>query len=420
MAPSVQPDATGGASNYWHRGNGIGVMGNRLFTPEQELEIVARYEQVETARVVAEEFGTSGETIRRILKRHGVQRTHRHPRESKQRNWFDKSLLPVAIGMYRQGSNYKRIGDELGYSPGTIYNHLKAAGAIGNGACQLDRKQIAEICRLYDEGKTNREIAEQFGVCPQTITKVAKRNGLKMRGKEHNSYVGGAALAAKAHAEGIAKFSSVADVVELLDYVNADHATVRCLKCGETFNWGRSTWDADEPCPTCREKAIEEARAKREAEKLERKLEYEKKRQLLLSTPRTCKECGSTFYSEYDGATYCSEGCRRKSKNRQDTQRKRERGITRSKYRHRMRIPITPETYDRSVTLDAVFKKYHGRCCSCGRKTVRTKKHDPLQATLDHIIALGNNGTHTWDNVQLLCSECNSYKRDLGQIRLAI
>jgi 5-methylcytosine-specific restriction endonuclease McrA len=30
----------------------------------------------------------------------------------------------------------------------------------------------------------------------------------------------------------------------------------------------------------------------------------------------------------------------------------------------------------------------------------------------------GNYGTHTWDNVQLLCSDCNSKKRDLGQMRL--
>lgn len=327
--------------------------------------------------------------------------------------------------LYKSGATLMDLGKKYGCSYMTVCRRLREQGVDIRqpGVRRHDRIVGAEpeICRLYDEGKTNREIAERFGISPQTVSKVAKRNGLKMRGKEHNSYVGGAALAAKAHAEGIAKFSSVADVVELLDYVNADHATVRCLKCGETFNWGRSTWDADEPCPTCREKAFKEACSARREEKLEqRRLEREKKRQLLLSTPRVCKECGSTFYSEYEGAAYCSDECRKKAENRRKIQRRRERGVTRSTYRHRMRIPITPETYDRTVTLDAVFKKYHGRCCNCGRKTVRTKKHDPLQATLDHIIALGNNGTHTWDNVQLLCSECNSYKRDLGQIRLAI
>jgi 5-methylcytosine-specific restriction endonuclease McrA len=51
---------------------------------------------------------------------------------------------------------------------------------------------------------------------------------------------------------------------------------------------------------------------------------------------------------------------------------------------------------------------------------VRSKHYNPQRATLDHVIALANNGTHTWDNVQLLCSDCNSKKRDLGQMRLAI
>ena len=91
-----------------------------------------------------------------------------------------------------------------------------------------------------------------------------------------------------------------------------------------------------------------------------------------------------------------------------------------SRHQRRMRIPVTRETYDRTVTLDAVFAKHRGICCECGRKTVRSKSYTPLQATLDHIVALNNGGTHTWDNVQLLCSECNSSKRDLGQMRLAI
>ena len=72
------------------------------------------------------------------------------------------------------------------------------------------------------------------------------------------------------------------------------------------------------------------------------------------------------------------------------------------------------------MTLDAVFKRFKGKCCACGCKVYRSKDYRPDQATLDHIIALANNGTHTWDNVQLLCSDCNSKKRDLGQMRLPI
>lgn len=129
------------------------------------------------------------------------------------------------------------------------------------------------------------------------------------------------------------------------------------------------------------------------------------------------------FYSEYDTAKYCSESCRHKAKVRRKNANAKRRGshsTSKNGYKRRMRVKVTKSTYDRTVTLDAVYKKYRGRCCGCGCETVRSKTYDPRQATLDHKIALANNGTHTWDNVQLLCAECNSYKRDTGQMRLAI
>lgn len=55
------------------------------------------------------------------------------------------------------------------------------------------------------------------------------------------------------------------------------------------------------------------------------------------------------------------------------------------------------------------WKNEHGRWCF-GR----------LYPTLDHIVALSNGGTDTYDNVQLACKRCNSKKQDKGQMRLAI
>jgi hypothetical protein len=158
--------------------------------------------------------------------------------------------------------------------------------------------------------------------------------------------------------------------------------------------------------------------------KLQREYEHEQQleaaREWRLSVPRVCKECGEPFYSEYPTAVYCSDGCRKRANNRKNEERKKRNGRNACSYRHRMRIEKTPETYDPSVTLDALYKRKRGKCAMCGCKTVRSSHYSPRWATLDHIVALGNNGTHTWDNMRLACHECNTRKRDLGQMRLAI
>lgn len=323
MAPSVQPDATGGASNYWHRGNGIGEMGSKLFTPEQELEIVARYEQVETARVVAEEFGTSSETIRRILKRHGVPRTHRHPKQPKtssSKNRHKGISTDEVCELYEPGVSLTAVAAAIGCTIQTIRYHMEKGGIYdAEEARATKRRSDAEICRLYDEGKTNREIAELFDISPQTVSKVAKRNGLKMRGKGQGAFM-----------------------------------------------------DEDRVCPCC----------------------------------------GETFIPRAANQVYCSQKCINYVawQKRSDAKR------------------ISGDGTVETISLKAVYRRDHGRCYICGCKTDWNDRRlvngtwavGPKYPTRDHVVALHNGGLHTWDNIRLACKSCNSKKRDLGQIRLAI
>lgn len=69
------------------------------------------------------------------------------------------------------------------------------------------------------------------------------------------------------------------------------------------------------------------------------------------------------------------------------------------------------------------------RCQICGRNVDVNDKwvnergrwcFGRLYPTIDHIVALANGGTDTYDNVQLACKHCNSKKQDKGQMRLAI
>lgn len=381
------------------------------FTPEEELAVCEMYEQVERAWPVAEEFGVSIQTIYRVLRDHGIPRTHRHQKPRRPRKLWDDALTPKAVSMYESGKNCKEIAKELSYSATTIYKRLKAAGVIEDAARRLDNDQTAAICDLYESGLSNKEIAARFGITPQTVSKVAGRSGCVMRGREANGTKGGAVHAKKMRDRAIERLEAN-PAIELVEF--GSPAKVLCKRCGTEYEWTRESWRSTEPCPGCR---AEQAAQRHEAwlqRENERKQQREAAREWRLSVPRICKECGEPFYAERE-QFYCCDACRKRADNRRKKPRRAGSG---NSYKRRMRVKVTRLTYDRTVTLDAVYKKYRGRCCECGCETERTRGYSPRRATLDHIVALGNYGTHTWDNVQLLCSDCNSRKRDLGQMRL--
>ena len=67
------------------------------------------------------------------------------------------------------------------------------------------------------------------------------------------------------------------------------------------------------------------------------------------------------------------------------------------------------------ISRRIVFRKHNYVCTSCGVKCVHPNKDNYNQsnaATLDHIIPKSRGGSHTYDNVTLLCRSCNSIKRD--------
>ena len=52
------------------------------------------------------------------------------------------------------------------------------------------------------------------------------------------------------------------------------------------------------------------------------------------------------------------------------------------------------------------------QCYLCGKETALECKsrHDPLRLSMDHIVSLGNKGTHCHENLRIACSICNSIK----------
>lgn len=196
--------------------------------------------------------------------------------------------------------------------------------------------------------------------------------------------------------------SNIAEVVnkrfpDSFDFVSCENGRVKlkCKTCGEIIERSKSTITRyNTRCENCKE--IQNTRRE-----LVRVLSEVKK----IRTPRTCAECGETFFSKYDGQKYCSEKCKRKH---------RKIGAT---YRRRCRHYGV--YYDPSVTREKVIERDGNVCQICGEPCDENDRSwgtiGPKFPTLDHIIPLAKGGAHTWDNVQCAHAICNSYKRDLTE-----
>lgn len=116
-------------------------------------------------------------------------------------------------------------------------------------------------------------------------------------------------------------------------------------------------------------------------------------------TEKKCVICGKVFKSIRDDAKTCSKECRY-HRNRVDRNKRykklKEQGL-----------------FDENVVLINVFNKFDGKCQCCKKELSFDGSHlEDDYPSIDHIIPLSKGGTHTWDNVQLLCRKCNYTKRN--------
>ena len=138
-----------------------------------------------------------------------------------------------------------------------------------------------------------------------------------------------------------------------------------------------------------------------------------------------CKHCNNEFGYDtkisnigkiFQLNIYCSTNCNNESK--KNSKRKNQRKFN-NRYKKiksdkniAKKYKIKYEVIDRKL----VFMKHNYICTSCGVKCVHPNKDNYNQsnaATLDHIIPKSKGGSHTYDNVTLLCRSCNTTKRDL-------
>lgn len=149
-----------------------------------------------------------------------------------------------------------------------------------------------------------------------------------------------------------------------------------------------------------------------------------------MATRKACPTCGNEFIPQKTTAQiFCSVECR-DSKNRPHSQpaytricegcggefvpKKGDRVRFCSRKCYFQWASRKPPYEARGLNRRTIFRRDGWKCRACGRATPSNLvgTHAPNAPELDHIIPISKGGTHSSENVQLLCRECNHRKAD--------
>ena len=186
---------------------------------------------------------------------------------------------------------------------------------------------------------------------------------------------------------------------------------IRCLVCGSviTRNW-ITLKKGTARCDRC--KAIEQEHKQREqeAQKQQQKNEKQEARERAFWSSehpqmemKLCKCCGALFISSKSSQVYCSTECMKRINNALGKDR---------------RIRQIAARKRDGITLERLFNRDAGICYLCGepcdwqdyRETEAAFIAGERYPSIDHVKALHDGGTHTWDNVRLAHRGCNTRK----------
>lgn len=183
-----------------------------------------------------------------------------------------------------------------------------------------------------------------------------------------------------------------------------------CNYCGKTFEEKRDApnlfcsrtcaskfhkWNKISEDDTLAEYSDEEYK-KELLKEFEELVERAKQIQYKIKHEKVCAVCGSPFTAKRVNQICCSLECSKKHENR-----------NKDKRIYRNGKP------DLSITLTKLYMRDGGVCQICGRKIdFDCDSNSDYYPSIDHIKPLAKGGLHSWDNVQLACRICNTFKSD--------
>lgn len=178
-------------------------------------------------------------------------------------------------------------------------------------------------------------------------------------------------------------------------YINSDsHMFIKCDKCGEVLKRSGGFLrkvlrrEKDIFCDQCEGRTTTN--------------------ELTIPIEKKCIHCGKIFTTTYNRQSYCLDECYRKHRNQKLEIRK----------RLKLYELIDNGAYDSSISLETLIIRDRNRCHICEGKCNKNDfeiiddnfivgKDYP---SIDHIVPVSKEGSHTWDNVKLAHHYCNTIK----------
>lgn len=317
-------------------------------------------------------------------------------------------------------------------------------GMKSDGTIQWTKSKICgEAFDYYLQGHTVNEVSEKFGITIAQFDNERRARGITKTEEQRRDSWSVSIRKASEKGNEIQKIRARQKCINHLDSLGFDYidddgkmGRVRCRICKCEFERSLSHLrNGNVVCSECatvrkaeqeqaRKKEIQERKAKREAERVEKNplglSSYQLSIQEKYDVVRVCEVCGNEYTIRdrmaKDGLKCCTDsGCCSKFCTKKRARIKRRAGGFRDNHRHRAKIYGCE--YDGSVTLKKLIKRNGLRCAICGEMCDLndhewTNYSGPKHPTIDHIIPMSKGGGHVWDNVQVAHAICNSIKRD--------
>lgn len=149
---------------------------------EDRPDIVTDYNSGKTVAQLARKHRVSEQTIRLILKREGIVFTRKRGNNYK----IPPSKYPQVIKMYERQKvkNLDNIAWRFGVQPQTIRKILKKEGyyiRINRSPGRVPKTKYKEVIRMYKNGESTRRIGRRFEVSHQQVCNILEECNVSRR-----------------------------------------------------------------------------------------------------------------------------------------------------------------------------------------------------------------------------------------------